>query len=110
MIKATFFNDSSGIIRGFSLIGHAEYAEYGSDIVCAGVSTLAINTINSIKQLTNDSIVYNIDEDTGLLTMTFDSDVSDKSKLLIDSLILGLQGIVNEYNDNTYLKILFKEV
>ena len=111
MITATFFKDSKGIVTGFSLIGHAGYAESGSDIICASVSALAINTVNSIEAFTDDSGTANVDEDTGMLTFAFNENkVSDKSMLLINSLILGLQGIMNEYNGKNYLQILFKEV
>lgn len=111
MITATFFKDAMGIWRGFSLVGHAGFAEYGSDIVCASVSALAINTVNSIEALTDDKALANVEEETGLLTFSFSgSDVSEKGQLFIESLILGLKGICEEYNDDDYLKILFKEV
>lgn len=110
MITAIFFKDSSGICKGFSIAGHAGYAESGSDIICASVSALAINTANSIEAFTKDPVTVNVDEN-GLLTLRFDEDVCNNSKLLIDSLILGLKGIANDYNnEDTYLKILFKEV
>ncbi len=111
MITATFFKDARGIWRGFSLTGHAGYAEYGSDIVCASVSALAINTVNSIEAFTDDKASADVEEKTGLLTFSFSgSDVSEKGQLLINSLILGLKGICEEYGGNDYLKILFKEV
>ena len=47
MIDVTLFQNDSGDYVGFRMTGHAEYAEYGSDIVCAAVSVLVINTINS---------------------------------------------------------------
>ena len=111
MIIATFFKDAKGIWKGFSLVGHAGYSEHGSDIVCAGVSALAINAVNSIEAFTDDKTLVNVEEETGLLTFSFsDSNVSEKGQLLIESLILGLKGIGEEYSGNDYLKILFKEV
>lgn len=47
MIQAVFF-ESHGKISGFEISGHAGYAEYGDDIVCASVSSavqLAANII-----------------------------------------------------------------
>lgn len=110
MIKATFFKDSKGNHLGFSILGHSGYAEYGSDIICASVSALSINTVNSIEHFTSDKFNVETDEDSGLLSFNFLSPVSVESKLLLDSLILGLQGIEESYNDKNYLKILFKEV
>ena len=110
MINVTIFRDSSDMYRGFSLVGHAGYAESGSDIICAAVSMLSTNTVNSILELTNDKISYNVDEDTGLLSMSFDGKIiSNESKLLVDSLIIGLESVREGYGD-TYIKISYKEV
>ena len=37
---------------GFDLEGHAGYSEAGTDIVCAAVSVLVINTINAVEMYT----------------------------------------------------------
>ena len=36
--------------------GHANYNDYGKDIVCASVSSIAITTINAIISFDNNSI------------------------------------------------------
>lgn len=111
MITATFFKTSDGVCRGFSLTGHAGYAESGKDIVCASVSALAINTVNSIERFAGDAASVNVNEETGLLTFAFKNEnVSDTAMLFIDSLVLGLTGIAEEYINDKYLQIIFKEV
>ena len=110
MINVTIFKDSSDVYRGFSLVGHAGYAESGSDIVCAAASMLSTNAVNSIEKLTDDEISYNVDEDTGFLSMSFSGkSISNESKLLVDSLVIGLESIRESYGD-TYIKISYKEV
>ena len=42
----------NGNITGFHMEGHAGYADRGSDIVCASISVLAINCVNSIEEFT----------------------------------------------------------
>ena len=37
----------SKTVKGFEIRGHAGWANFGQDIVCAGVSVLAINTQNA---------------------------------------------------------------
>lgn len=110
MIKAVFFKDSAADYRGFSISGHAGYADFGSDIVCAAVSVLSINTVNSIEAFTKDKFEASIDEKTGSLTCRFPEKISTESTLLIDSLLLGLRGIEEDYTDNTYIKISIEEV
>ncbi|MBQ2981679.1 MAG: ribosomal-processing cysteine protease Prp [Lachnospiraceae bacterium] len=110
MINVTIFRDSSDEYRGVSLVGHAGYAEYGQDIICAAASILSTNLVNSIEKLTKDKISYNVDEDTGFLSMSFcGKQISNESKLLVDSFILGIDSIRESYGD-TYIKISYKEV
>ena len=80
-----------GTYRSFSIDGHAGYAEAGEDIVCAAVSALVINTINSIEKFTE-----------------FTADVSPETALLMDSLMLGLSDVQKAYGDR-YLCIRQRE-
>ena len=38
----------NNVIESIHCIGHAGYADYGKDIVCASFSTMIITTINAI--------------------------------------------------------------
>ena len=94
---------------GVTVDGHAGFAEAGQDIVCAAVSVLVINTFNSIERFTDDDFSCEAAEDGGYMTMSFSEDVSDKTKLLLDSMLLGLDEIQKQYGDE-YLSLLYKEV
>ena len=45
MITAKIFRRSHGTISGFEISGHADYAEEGSDIICAAVSAIAYTAV-----------------------------------------------------------------
>ncbi|MBQ4561438.1 MAG: ribosomal-processing cysteine protease Prp [Clostridia bacterium] len=45
MIEAFYDSDNLSL----TLMGHADYAPYGQDIVCAGVSTLVYTLINACR-------------------------------------------------------------
>ena len=94
---------------GLETKGHAGFAEYGQDIVCAAASILIINTINSIEQYTNDKFVSKNSERTGFLKFMIKGHPSNETQLLLKSMILGLTEIVKEYG-NEYINIIFKEV
>ncbi len=102
------YTDSNKQYKGFEIKGHAGYSKSGSDIVCAAVSVLSINTVNSIETFTSDEIIA-VTNDNGSLKVKFKGTVSLESKLLIDSMILGLTDIMND-SDKKYLKISYKEV
>ncbi len=104
MIQATIFRNQNGQYVGFDCIGHAGYAAAGEDIVCAGVSALVFNTVNAIDRFTEET-----KEETGEISVRFRSSVSHDAQLLIDALLLGLQGIQQQYK-TTYITLNFKEV
>ena len=54
MTKITVYKNKTGDITGFRCEDHAGFARAGRDIVCAAISALVFNTINSIEQLTED--------------------------------------------------------
>ena len=108
MIKVTIYQNSKQEISGFTLQGRAGYAENGSDVVCAAVSVLAQNTVNSIERFTEDSFTVDVDEEVGELKLKLEPGYSKETALLLDSLILGLQGIEEEYME--YIDVIFEEV
>lgn len=109
MIQITFFKNNQNAYQGFRFFGHAEYAGAGEDVVCAGISALAINTINSIETLTEDHFTVDTDEKTGFMEFHFTNDISHDAELLMRSLYIGCQGISDNYGTD-FVKIHFKEV
>ena len=108
MITITIFQNHSDV-TGFRCIGHAGYANAGSDIICAGVSALVISTINSIAELTASTFQIDTEEESGLIDFRLDQKADHDTALLIHSMILGLQEIQSNYG-NEYIILDFKEV
>lgn len=107
MIEVTITKQGETFLA-FESKGHAGFAEEGRDIICSAVSALTINTVNSIDAFTEDMI--HVHNEEGYLAWEFVSRVnSHEAKLLMDSLVLGLSQIQDNY-DKEYLKITFKEV
>ncbi len=107
MIKAVFYKKNNEFF-GFSVQGHAGYADSGKDIICSAVSALTINTVNSVEKLTDDKFSTEMAEN-GDLKFKVVSEISSKSILLIDSLYLGLTDIEEEYGKN-FVKVYIREV
>ncbi len=80
--------------------GHAECSVNGQDIVCASISALTCNLINSLKELSKDEISHY--EMAGETYIGWES-LSPKGKLLVDSWFLGLTAINEQYNCITFL-------
>ena len=99
----------NGNYKGFTCTGHAGFAGKGRDIVCAAVSALVITTINSMEELADENMETTTREKTGFIDCRFLGDLSDKGKLLMDSMVLGLTGIEKQYGGR-YLMLKFEEV
>ena len=98
-----------GIYSGFEIRGHAGYDEYGRDIVCAAVSMLVINTINSIEQFTDDHFSAEAEEESGYIKFLLEDTISHDSTILMNSLVLGLQAVEEQYSKE-YIKLNLEEV
>ena len=110
MVQITFYKNRQDEYCGFLMVGHADYAEAGQDVVCAGVSALAINTVNSIELLTEDLFTLDTEESGGRIEFHFKNAApSHDAALLMQSLYIGCQGISDSYGVD-YVKIHFKEV
>lgn len=109
MITVTFHKTKSGDYKDFICCGHAGFDAYGKDIVCASVSVLVINTVNSLEKITQEKIVVDTDEEKGLIACKFPEPLQETSKVLIDSLVLGLTHIAKQYGEK-YCKLKFEEV
>lgn len=93
----------NGQYRKFMIDGHAGYAEAGEDIVCAAVSVLVINTVNSIEKFTEDAFSCDI-RDGMIRSWEFTEEVSKETELLMNALMLGLSEVQKSYGKQ-YLTI-----
>lgn len=84
-------------LDGITIDGHAGYAEAGKDIVCAGVTALTENLIDSIESLTEDTIQYEISP--GRIDIHY-RNLSEGAKLLVDSFFLGISEITQDFPEH----------
>lgn len=98
MINVTAIYNDEDQLCGFRTEGHAGYDKKGKDIVCAAVSALSLNVINSIEAFTQDKFSCKQVED-GFLELIMTEDISKESKLLLDSFFLGIRSISEDYGD-----------
>ena len=110
MTKVTIYKNKSGEYLKFTCDGHAGYADYGKDIVCAAISILVINTVNSFEEITKEPVQVEADEEAGRIACTFlRQPLKETSTALMDSLVLGLTHIERQYGKK-HCKLHFKEV
>ncbi len=117
MTTITIFK-SKGSYTGFTCSGHAGFAPSGNDIVCASISVLVINTLNAIEKLANEKT--DVTAKDGVIECRFLNEINDKTKLLMDTMLLGLKDIEKNYGkqkkngffkkEKSYFRLIIEEV
>lgn len=109
MITVTFHKARSGEYKGFMCSGHAGFDAYGKDIVCASVSVLVINTVNSLEEIAHEQMTVETDEEQGIISCNLEHAPNEAAKILLDSLVLGLSQIEKQYGKQ-YCRLKYEEV
>ena len=111
MIKVTVTREQSGLIHSFEMKGHADFAEHGKDLVCAGASAVSFGAVNAIIVLTEETPIIKQKGDGGYLYVEVPSiENSEKAaniQLILEAMIVSLQTIEQDYAK--YIKITFKK-
>ncbi len=84
--------------------GHSGYSTHGTDIVCASVSTLFLTLVNSIAEFTNDLVSVRGEPGDGALI--WHGHCSKKARLLLDSALLGLRDVAEQYPEYVSFEIV----
>lgn len=111
MITIRFRKKNDGYLS-FEVDGHAEFADPGEDIVCAGVSAIAFMGINALLEVAKiPEPIYEIGDD-GYAYCELPADLTrdqwEKSRTIFETVFVGFQGIELTYSE--YIKILIEEV
>ena len=86
---------------GIQISGHADYAETGKDIVCAGVTALTQTLIRALEGLTKDEIEYEISP--GRADIHY-GNLSKEGELLVDSFFFFFCQIADEFPDHVRIE------
>ncbi|SDI58074.1 ribosomal-processing cysteine protease Prp [Natribacillus halophilus] len=105
MIQMTIVRDREDrTIQSFTLSGHANADEYGEDIVCAGVSAVAIGTVNAIETLCASPLAVEQAGDgggylQGVVPEGWEGREAEDGQLLLEGMLVAIQGIQVSYSD-----------
>ncbi|MEE1154583.1 MAG: ribosomal-processing cysteine protease Prp [Acutalibacteraceae bacterium] len=77
MTKVNLLTLAQGDLVGFRITGHSGYAESGSDIVCAAISSVALMVANTITEIIGVNAEIDVDEENGdMLLRVFQKDAT----------------------------------
>lgn len=110
MIEVRFLR-KSGQLVAFTYEGHADFDEYGKDIVCAAVTAQCMMTYNGLDEIMKIRNVLDMNQDGGYLSVSIDSASPDEKKeaqILMETLLLGIRAI--ELQHGNFIKLIEEEV
>lgn len=110
MIEVRFLRKSGDLI-GFTYDGHADYDEYGKDIVCAAVTAQCMMVYNGLDEIMKIRNKIDIDQNGGYLSVSIDSaslEEKKKAQILMETLLLGIRAI--ELQHGNIIKLIEEEV
>lgn len=81
--------------------GHADYDNYGKDIVCAAVSSTMLCTVNAIYLINEDSIKVDKSTDDFIIETLVDNDITNK---LLENMMRCLKSLEKQYPKNIKIK------
>lgn len=85
-----------GKISFVSMHGHADYDQYGKDIVCSAASTIIIGGINAIAKLGFISFIsYSVD--TGDVEVKINNTEIADLQVILETLVIQLKSIEESY-------------
>ena len=89
------------IIERIDCKGHAGYAEYGKDIVCAAFSTMIITIVNAILGFDENAVSYTDSNDLHIVNIKKDN--------ITNSILNTLVNMIYELRENYDKNIIIKE-
>ncbi len=92
--------EQSGIIRSLLIQGHAQAGAYGEDLVCAGVSAIAIGLCNALDQLHGHASIQIEKHCIAIQDIGDDGHTQD----ILHTALIQLQGMEERFPQNVNIK------
>ena len=86
-------------VKSLTVSGHANYDQYGKDIVCAGVSAVVTGGINALESEIESIKIINEDNKLGVEVINS----NEKIQIILNTILIQLKTIEKSYKK--YIKI-----
>lgn len=88
-------------IEAFTISGHSMYNDYGQDIVCAGISTLAQSCLIGLEHVAKVKIKSEVKD--GFMSVQL-LDSNEKAMALLETMELSMKAICDTYPENARIE------
>lgn len=104
MTNVKIFRNKNGDILKYKVSGHADFDDYGKDILCAAISVLTQTTIlalNKVCKINENDIKFCIDEKTGYLEVAISENlkqnIRNSANIVLETMVVGLEDLATQY-------------
>lgn len=104
MLEVTFYRDERDRLAGLSAVGHADFADYGEDIVCAAVSAVLQAARLGLSEFSRHGVT--VRQQPGELEMTWSKEERDRESIaaVVTAAELAVAQIAHRYP--THVRII----
>lgn len=110
MVHVTLLYGKDRSLRGYNLIGHAGLANEGSDILCAALSAMAVNTGNSIEKLTDTKVGIVVNKSEPLVDVRTKGTVDEKAATLLKAMEMFCEELEQDKRYEPYYSLTREEI
>lgn len=105
MVTVVVERDGKGLLSGFSVSGHAGFAEAGRDIVCAAVSAIAQTAVLGLQRFGGKGLSCVIEP--GRLSCRWSVPIKqfEPAWYIVETMLLGLGDIAQEHPGHVRLSM-----
>lgn len=101
MIKVKVESKNKKHIEVIQILGHADYDEYGKDIVCSSVSSIVTTTVNGISEIDKEYLQVEEIKDGMIIRILKQDSICEK---LIKNMLSLLSELEMSYPENITVK------
>ena len=101
MVKVTFILNKTEYI-GLIVEGHANFAEYGKDIVCSAISSVVVGGLNGIKNI--ESFDVSIEKGYVKCILKANETISEHDKVVLETIRYQLLSIQEARSKNIQIR------
>ncbi len=103
------FRSSQNRIIGFTAEGHSDYAEEGSDIVCASISSVVAMTECTINDVLGIGAHVRVNQEDASISLTLPGGLNEETDNICQTILAGLlvylQNLSEEYSENLAVRM-----
>ena len=109
MTKIKFFKNGN-IYTGYECSGHTGYAEFGKDILCASISSLAQSCLLGLNKVLKINTITKRNDKNGYIKVelpkSINSEKLSQAQVLLNTLKLSLEDLQLEYSKYISMEVI----